>query len=136
MQGEYEHDESRSAALDEEAFVRPEVSFIFQLSADIHQCDISDPSNECDNSTTTRTPLDFPLARKQWIDYAVSVKGSVPEVRSGVKFGDGDGTIAVVSLGAMCVKGWKGKTRWNPAGIPVITQGKSSAWSSCFVVDR
>lgn len=24
----------------------------------------------------------------------------------------------------MCVKGWKGKTKWNPAGIEVITQGK------------
>lgn len=54
----------------------------------------------------------------------MSIKGSIPEVRSGVKFGDGDGTIPVVSLGSMCVKGWQGKTRWNPAGIPVITQGQ------------
>jgi hypothetical protein len=45
-------------------------------------------------------------------------------VRSGVKFGDGDGTIATLSLGAMCVKGWQGKTRWNPAGIKVVTQGE------------
>ena len=88
------------------------------------QCDASDPSNTCENSTSIRPPLDFPLARKQWIDSAVSVKGSTPEVRSGVKFGDGDGTIPVVSLGAMCVKGWQGKTRWNPAGIPVVTQGE------------
>ena len=81
--------------------------------------------------TTTRTALDFPLARQQWIDAAVSAKGSIPEVRSGVKFGDGDGTIPVVSLGGMCVKGWKGKTRWNPAGIQVITQGESfSLWVS------
>jgi phospholipid:diacylglycerol acyltransferase len=49
-----------------------------------------------------------------------------------VKFGDGDGTIPVVSLGSMCVKGWKGKTKWNPAGIEVITQGKMIAplWST------
>lgn len=46
------------------------------------------------------------------------------QVRSGVKFGDGDGTIPVVSLGAMCVKGWKGETRWNPSGMEVITQGQ------------
>lgn len=49
------------------------------------------------------------------------------QVRSGVKFGDGDGTIPVLSLGAMCVKGWKGKTKWNPAGIEVVTQGESRA---------
>jgi len=41
-----------------------------------------------------------------------------------VKFGDGDGTIPVVSLGAMCVKGWKGKNKWNPSGIEVVTQGE------------
>jgi phospholipid:diacylglycerol acyltransferase len=87
------------------------------------QCDITDPSRECNISSTTRTLLDFPLARKQWIDAAVNVKGAIPEVRSGVKFGDGDGTIPVVSLGSMCVRGWKGKTPWNPAGIDVVTQG-------------
>ncbi|KAK4688097.1 hypothetical protein P7C73_g2023, partial [Tremellales sp. Uapishka_1] len=105
MQGEYEQDESRSDAKGSEAF-----------------CDAADPSNDCKAAVTERTPLDFPLARQQWIDAAVTVKGSIPEVRSGVKFGDGDGTIPVVSLGAMCVRGWKGKTRWNPAGIEVIVQ--------------
>ncbi|OXC68404.1 hypothetical protein AYX13_03108 [Cryptococcus neoformans] len=105
MQGEYEQDESRSDAGDSQAY-----------------CDASDPSNGCDNSTVNRTALDFPLARRHWIDSAVTIKGSSPEVRSGVKFGDGDGTIPVVSLGSMCVKGWKGKTKWNPAGIEVITQ--------------
>nr|XP_019011204.1 phospholipid:diacylglycerol acyltransferase [Kwoniella pini CBS 10737]OCF49985.1 phospholipid:diacylglycerol acyltransferase [Kwoniella pini CBS 10737] len=105
MQGEYEQDDSRSDAENEDAF-----------------CDSSDPSNGCDNSTSLRVPLDFPLSRKHWIDSAVSVKGSKPEVRSGVKFGDGDGTIPVVSLGSMCLKGWNGTTKWNPAGIPVVTQ--------------
>lgn len=92
--------------------------------AGVPQCDAADPSNHCDNATSSRAPLDFPLARKNWIDSAVSVKGSIPEVRSGVKFGDGDGTIPVLSLGSMCVRGWKGKTRWNPAGIEVVTQGE------------
>ncbi|ODO06216.1 phospholipid:diacylglycerol acyltransferase [Cryptococcus wingfieldii CBS 7118] len=103
MQGEYEEDESRSDAEGSQAF-----------------CDASSPG--CDNSTVLRAPLDFPLARKHWIDSAVTVKGSSPEVRSGVKFGDGDGTIPVISLGSMCVKGWNGTTPWNPAGIKVVTQ--------------
>ena len=41
-----------------------------------------------------------------------------------MKFGNGDGTIPAISLGGMCVRGWKGKTPWNPAGIKVVTQGK------------
>ncbi|ORX35684.1 Lecithin:cholesterol acyltransferase-domain-containing protein [Kockovaella imperatae] len=104
MQGEYEQDESNPDARGQEAI-----------------CE-ADNLEGCNNQTTSRTPLDFPLARQQWIDTAVSVPGAIPEVRSGVKFGDGDGTIPVVSLGAMCVKGWKGKTRWNPSGIEVVTQ--------------
>ncbi|WWC89112.1 uncharacterized protein L201_004030 [Kwoniella dendrophila CBS 6074] len=105
MQGDYEQDESRSDAENEDAF-----------------CDASDPSNQCNNATTQRVPLDFPLSRKHWIDSVVTVKGSNPEVRSGVKFGDGDGTIPVLSLGSMCLKGWNGTTKWNPAGIEVVTQ--------------
>ncbi|WRT66574.1 uncharacterized protein IL334_003533 [Kwoniella shivajii] len=105
MQGEYEQDDTRSDAENEDAF-----------------CDTTDPSNGCNNSTTLRSPLDFPLSRKHWIDSAITVKGSLPEVRSGVKFGDGDGTIPVISLGSMCVKGWNGTTKWNPAGIEVVTQ--------------
>lgn len=34
--------------------------------------------------------------------------------------GEGDGTVSLLSLGAMCVEGWK-KKRWNPAGIKVVT---------------
>lgn len=55
----------------------------------------------------------------------MTLKGAIPEVRSGVKFGNGDGTIPAISLGGMCVRGWKGKTPWNPAGIKVVTQGMS-----------
>jgi phospholipid:diacylglycerol acyltransferase len=42
------------------------------------------------------------------------------QVRNGVKFGEGDGTVSLLSLGAMCVEGWKRK-RWNPAGIKITT---------------
>jgi phospholipid:diacylglycerol acyltransferase len=34
--------------------------------------------------------------------------------------GEGDGTVSLLSLGAMCVEGWK-RIRWNPAGIQVTT---------------
>lgn len=86
---------------------------------------------EADDEECLRTPGDFPMTRDQWIDTEVTDKGATPEVRSGVKFSDGDGTIATVSLGAMCVKGWKGKTPWNPAGIEVITQGECERASRC-----
>ncbi|BEJ02371.1 hypothetical protein CcaverHIS631_0701660 [Cutaneotrichosporon cavernicola] len=82
------------------------------------------PDSQCDvgDSGCERTPGDFPLARNHRIDNDVTVKGTRPEVRSGVKFSDGDGTIATASLGAMCVRGWKGKTKWNPAGVKVVTR--------------
>jgi len=50
-----------------------------------------------------------------WLNSHVST-----QVRNGVKLGEGDGTVSLLSLGAMCVEGWKRK-RWNPAGIKVIT---------------
>lgn len=34
--------------------------------------------------------------------------------------GEGDGTVSLLSLGAMCVEGWK-RARWNPAGINITT---------------
>jgi phospholipid:diacylglycerol acyltransferase len=42
------------------------------------------------------------------------------QIRNGVKLGEGDGTVSILSLGAMCVEGWKRK-RWNPARIKVTT---------------
>ena len=42
------------------------------------------------------------------------------QVRNGVKLGEGDGTVSLLSLGAMCVDGWK-RERWNPAGIKITT---------------
>lgn len=37
-----------------------------------------------------------------------------------MKMGDGDGTVSLLSLGAMCVEGWK-RNRWNPGGINITT---------------
>ena len=49
-----------------------------------------------------------------------ALKSDFDQVRNGVKFGEGDGTVSLLSLGAMCVEGWKRK-RWNPAGIKIVT---------------
>ncbi|KAJ9118262.1 hypothetical protein QFC22_004173 [Naganishia vaughanmartiniae] len=70
---------------------------------------------------------DMPSARRHWIDTEITIEGSLPAVRKGVKFGEGDGTVPLLSLGAMCVRGWKDQ-KWNPAGIKVITKGIGTAF--------
>ncbi|KAK9275383.1 hypothetical protein L1049_022647 [Liquidambar formosana] len=39
-------------------------------------------------------------------------------LKGGVFSVDGDETVPVLSAGFMCAKGWRGKTRFNPSGIP------------------
>ncbi|GAA6006558.1 hypothetical protein JCM10207_004972 [Rhodosporidiobolus poonsookiae] len=71
--------------------------------------------------TTPRAPLDLPLQRRVWIDGSVTLaEQHVPRVRSGVVFNDGDGTVSLLSLGSMCVEGWK-KPLYNPGGVKVVT---------------
>ena len=41
---------------------------------------------------------------------------------NGVQNSDGDGSVNLASLGYMCVKGWQGNRRHNPAGIPIKTK--------------
>ena len=56
-----------------------------------------------------------------------------PRVMNGVKMGEGDGTVSLLSLGAMCVEGWK-RERWNPAGIKVTTvEVRSALYSKTFI---
>ncbi|KAJ7502907.1 phospholipid:diacylglycerol acyltransferase [Mycena galericulata] len=69
---------------------------------------------------TAGNMFDRPLARKSWIDADFTDEGLRPTVRNGVTMGEGDGTVNLVSLGAMCVEGWK-RRRWNPANISVVT---------------
>ncbi|KAJ7928488.1 Lecithin:cholesterol acyltransferase-domain-containing protein [Mycena leptocephala] len=57
-----------------------------------------------DGACLVPTPFDTPLARKSGLN---------PKIQNGVKMGEGDGTVSLVSLGAMC--------RWNPAEIKVTT---------------
>ncbi|EIM85096.1 phospholipid/diacylglycerol acyltransferase [Stereum hirsutum FP-91666 SS1] len=78
---------------------------------------------QCSNTSdciSARPPLDLPLSRRSWIDKDFSDESSFPKTRNGVKFGEGDGTVSLLSLGAMCVEGWN-RPRWNPAGIKVTT---------------
>ena len=42
-------------------------------------------------------------------------------VDHGVIFGEGDGTVNLLSTGYMCAQGWKNIKRYNPAGIKVTT---------------
>jgi phospholipid:diacylglycerol acyltransferase len=50
-----------------------------------------------------------------------------PKILNGVNMGEGDGTVSLLSLGAMCAEGWQRK-RYNPAGIRVVTiEVRSSA---------
>ncbi|KAL4079206.1 Lecithin:cholesterol/phospholipid:diacylglycerol acyltransferase [Scleroderma citrinum] len=72
---------------------------------------------------TCNTPCggpNVPLSRSSWIDAEYTDESVVPKVRNGVKMGDGDGTVSLLSLGAMCVEGWK-RSRWNPGGINITT---------------
>ena len=68
-----------------------------------------------DTGVTKVPQLDFPTGRKSWIDSNVADEKANPKVRSGCKMGEGDGTVSLLSLGAMCAEGWKRK-RYNPAG--------------------
>ena len=81
-------------------------------------CTSSNP--ECPNSQGI--PLETaPVFRRSWIDAGYTNENAFPRVKNGVKMGEGDGTVSLLSLGAMCVEGWKKGRRWNPAGIKVVT---------------
>lgn len=77
------------------------------------------PDDLCTNGTHAM-PLGFPTARSHWIDTSVHAERASPKIRSGCKMGEGDGTVSLLSLGAMSVAGWKLK-RYNPGGSQIIT---------------
>jgi phospholipid:diacylglycerol acyltransferase len=123
MQGQFEHDEVTTQGDDAQVsghgltrirFLDTDHDWTAQCTPDELQRMVNGSAITC------RKPLDMPMARRNWIDTEVNIEGSVPEVRRGVKFGMGDGTVPLISLGAMCVKGWK-DDRWNPARMPIIT---------------
>jgi len=85
---------------------------------------VDGPNAQCMDSAgddcNLRNPLGLPFTRKSWIDSEYTDEEIIPKVRNGVKMGEGDGTVSLLSLGAMCVEGWK-RRRWNPAGINITT---------------
>ncbi|GAA6031946.1 hypothetical protein JCM8097_003355 [Rhodosporidiobolus ruineniae] len=108
QQGGYEHDEVPQVDSTASSHINPE-----------HAPVCLEPN--CTSATTPRAPLDLPLQRRVWIDGSVTLADqSVPRVRSGVVFNDGDGTVSLLSLGSMCVEGWK-RPLYNPSGIEVVT---------------
>ncbi|KAM2002320.1 hypothetical protein ACFX15_026037 [Malus domestica] len=52
------------------------------------------------------------------IDTSAEGGSEDPCLKGGIYSTDGDETVPVLSAGFMCAKGWRGKTRFNPAGIP------------------
>ncbi|XP_012449754.1 phospholipid:diacylglycerol acyltransferase 1 isoform X1 [Gossypium raimondii] len=48
-------------------------------------------------------------------------------LKGGVFSADGDETVPVLSAGLMAAKGWRGKTRFNPSGIPTYIREYSHA---------
>ncbi|PQQ08886.1 phospholipid:diacylglycerol acyltransferase 1 [Prunus yedoensis var. nudiflora] len=52
------------------------------------------------------------------IDTSAEGGSENPCLKGGVFSSDGDETVPVLSAGFMCAKGWRGKTRFNPSGIP------------------
>ncbi|KAL5504583.1 LRO1 [Sanghuangporus vaninii] len=100
--GEYEYDESQSSDMRNPVCIDTE-------------------GINCTSPNLDGPPgLGMPLSRKNWIDYEITDENSYPKTKNGVRLGEGDGTVSLLSLGAMCVEGWKRK-RWNPGGIRVVT---------------
>ncbi|KAG5335753.1 hypothetical protein C0989_000465 [Termitomyces sp. Mn162] len=64
--------------------------------------------------------FNIPSAKQTCIDATFTNDTMIPKVRNGIKMGEGDGTVSLLSLGAMCAEGWK-RPRWNPGGIKVVT---------------
>jgi phospholipid:diacylglycerol acyltransferase len=76
---------------------------------------------ECDKKNQTAiVPMSFPLSRQWMVDNEVNLEHENPKVKSGVTFSDGDGTVSVLSLGTMCVDGWKKKI-YNPSGVRMFS---------------
>lgn len=87
-------------------------------AADAVDTECTDPhSSECGVLSQHLGP---PSLRESWIDSDYTNNSAFPKLLNGVKMGEGDGTVSLVSLGAMCVEGWK-RPRWNPAGIKITT---------------
>lgn len=92
-----------------------------EMETDGPQAKCTGSAVECDpKKQTPINRLNLPLSRQFMVDNEVNLENENPKVKSGVTFGEGDGTVSVLSLGAMCVEGWK-KKLYNPSGVSVVT---------------
>ncbi|CAL5074056.1 unnamed protein product [Urochloa decumbens] len=57
-------------------------------------------------------------------------------LKGGVYLADGDETVPVLSAGYMCAKGWRGKTRFNPAGSKTYVREYSHSPPSTLLEGR
>lgn len=57
----------------------------------------------------------MPTSRQSWIDTSMHINEGGSSVRSGVLAGEGDGTVSVLSHGAMCAEGggWHRSCEYN-----------------------
>ena len=72
----------------------------------------------------TATPTPSPPENSLVPHWSINSSHTAEElnIRSGVKFTDGDGTVPLLSLGYMCSAGWKGGRRLNPGNSTIITR--------------
>jgi phospholipid:diacylglycerol acyltransferase len=61
---------------------------------------------------------------KDMISYSMdaSVHDPSRNIKFGTRFADGDVSVPILSLGFMCVDGWKNNRRLNPSKIDIITR--------------
>ena len=57
----------------------------------------------------------------QYTSTSASADSDTPAVDHGVIFGEGDGTVNLLSTGYMCAHGWRKIQRYNPSNVSVKT---------------
>lgn len=87
------------------------------------QSDLEVGRCEAENCTVTHeSQEDLPLTSQHAIENDFSTDSTTPSVSNGVKFGQGDGTVSLTSLGAMCAEGWRREDRrYNPGNSRIVT---------------
>ncbi|OZJ01602.1 hypothetical protein BZG36_05278 [Bifiguratus adelaidae] len=76
---------------------------------------------DVEEETTPNRKLD--LMSPPWVVIDGTVHFPSSNVQSGVKFGEGDGTVPLLSNGFMCVSGWTDHAAlYNPGGVSIITK--------------
>ncbi|TIC14432.1 phospholipid/diacylglycerol acyltransferase [Wallemia mellicola] len=87
-----------------------------QSDMEVGKCEADD----CDK--TEESNDDLPLTAQNAIDNDLNLPEENPQVSNGVKFGQGDGTVSLMSLGSMCSNGWRRPDRrYNPGNSRIVS---------------